>query len=74
MKETQAQRKLGDAIRKRRNRLGTSQEDFADKVRMHRTFFGSIERGERNITLKSILRIADGLGAKASELFEDAGL
>lgn len=74
MKETQAQRKLGEAIRKRRTRLGTSQEDFADKITMHRTFYGSIERGKRNITLKSILRIADGLNTKAAELFEDAGL
>ncbi len=42
--------------------LGLSQEDFADHVGVHRTYMGALERGERNLTLKSLERIADRLG------------
>jgi len=74
MKETQAQRKLGDAIRKRREALGFSQEKFADEVGMHRTYYGNVELGKNNITIKSLLKIAEGLKRKMSDLFTDAGL
>jgi transcriptional regulator with XRE-family HTH domain len=74
MKGTQAQRKLGDAMRKTREGLKISQEAFADQIRVHRTYYSAIERGERNLTLKSILKIAEGLGRKASDLLADAGL
>lgn len=74
MKETQAQRKLGDAIRKRREALGFSQEKFADEVGMHRTYYGNIELGKNNATLKSLLKISEGLKRKLGDLFTDAGL
>lgn len=74
MKGDQAQRKLGEAIRKSRVALKVSQEAFADQIRVHRTYYSAIERGERNLTLKSILKIAEGLGRKASDLLADAGL
>jgi len=74
MKETQAQRKLGDAIRKRREALGFSQEKFADEVGMHRTYYGNVELGKNNVTLKSLLKISEGLKRKLGDLFTDAGL
>lgn len=74
MKETQAQKKLGDAIRKRRVALGFSQEKFADEVGMHRTYYGNVELGKNNVTLKSLLKISEGLKRKLGDLLTDAGL
>lgn len=74
MKEAQAQKKLGDAIRKRREALGFSQEKFADVVGMHRTYYGNVELGKHNLTLKSLTKISEGLKRKLGDLFADAGL
>jgi transcriptional regulator with XRE-family HTH domain len=67
-------RLLGDAIRKERKRLKTSQEDFAEVSDLHRTYIGQVERGEKNISFINILRLAKAIGAKPSELFRKAGL
>jgi len=72
MKGDQRQRRVGQAIRQRREALRISQEGFADKVVMHRTYYSAVERGERNLTVKSLLRISDGLGVKLAEIFSDA--
>ena len=48
-------------LRAYRTARGLSQEDFADELGVHRTYMGGIERGERNLTLKSLERIADCL-------------
>jgi len=62
--------KLGKKIRRLRNELGLSQEKFALKIEMDRTYFASVELGERNISIKNIKKIADGLGVSISELFK----
>jgi len=69
-----AQKKMGEVIRKQRLALGFSQESLADECGVHRTYMGSIERGERNISLLNILRVAKVLKMKASELFSLAKL
>lgn len=69
-----AAEKLGKIIRARRKAIGLPQDAFADKVGVHRTYIGSVERGERNVSLENILRIAKALGLKAAKLFEEAGL
>lgn len=74
MKADLLQRKVGDAIRKSRAGVGLSQEAFADKVGMHRTYYSAIERGERNLTLQSLSRIAEGLGVQLSDIFSAAGV
>ena len=51
-----------------RKDLGYSQESFADVCGVHRTYIGSIERGERNISFSNLLGIADALKIKPSEL------
>jgi transcriptional regulator with XRE-family HTH domain len=61
--------RLGKAMRARREALGLSQERFADEIKVHRTYYGAIEVGKQNLTLKSIERIADGLGVTVSALF-----
>ena len=46
-----------------------SQEAFADEIGVHRTYYGSIESGKQNLTLKSIERVAAGLSVSVSALF-----
>jgi len=60
--EGDLQRAVGDNLRAYRQAKGLSQEAFADVLGVHRTYMGGIERGERNLTLKSVERIADRLG------------
>ncbi len=62
---------LGQVIRARRSKLGHSQESFADTVDLHRTYIGSIERGERNVGLRNLLRIAKALDTDLSELIAE---
>lgn len=72
MDELNELRRLGLAIRARRLELGTSQEAFADSIGMHRAYYGSIERGNRNLTFSTLLRVCEGLEIKPSKLFEAA--
>lgn len=61
---------LGLRIKELRNITGLSQEKFALKIGMDRTYFASVEAGKRNIAIINIKKIADGLGVSLSELFE----
>lgn len=63
-------RLFGARVRTERERLGLSQEAFADLVGLHRTYIGGVERGERNLGLLNILRIAHGLGVPPGSLFD----
>ena len=64
--------RLGRAIRRLRSKAGYSQESFADACGLHRTYMGSVERGERNISLDNIERIATTLRLKAGDLLLEA--
>lgn len=68
MSKVTVQVKLGKAIRQRREALGYSQDTFADAIGMHRAYYSSIERGERNLTLSTIERVVAGLQCKLSDL------
>ena len=61
--------RFGRAIRQRRQKLGVSQEEFADMCSLDRTYIGGIERGKRNVALLNIEKIARALGISLSELF-----
>ena len=61
---------FGAILRKRRQALRLSQESFAEKVGLHWTYIGGIERGERNLSLLNITKIARALGTTASELLK----
>ena len=61
---------LGDRIKELRQKTGLSQEKFALKIEMDRTYFASVEAGKRNIAIVNIKKIADGLGVSLCELFE----
>jgi len=74
MSKVTIQTKLGRAIRQRREALGYSQDTFADAIGMHRAYYSSIERGERNLTLATIERVVAGLQCKISDLAQVAGI
>lgn len=60
---------LGENVRRLRQANGWSQESFAVKTSVDRGYMGRIERGETNLTLKQIVRIADSLGVNVHTLF-----
>jgi transcriptional regulator with XRE-family HTH domain len=62
---------LGQRIRELRTERGYSQEAFADKCGVHRTFMGTIERGESNLSFQNIAKVAATLGVSLSTLFSD---
>jgi transcriptional regulator with XRE-family HTH domain len=63
---------LGRAIRQARARRGISQEELASRSGLHRTYVGGIERGERNPSFTNIVRIAEALGERPSEILAAA--
>lgn len=66
--------RFGTAVKFRREELGLTQEDLADKAGIHRTYLSDVERGTRNLSLVNIERLAAALSVM-SKLFEavDAG-
>lgn len=61
-------------MRARRTALGLSQEALADYAEIDRSHMGKVERGERNVTFLNIVRIANAIQCKPSDLLIDAGL
>lgn len=62
---------FGRAVRRLRERLGLSQEELADRAGLHRTYVGGIERGERNVSLVNIGRLAHALETSLSALMAE---
>jgi len=65
-------RAFGDAVRDLRNARGLSQEALGERAGMSGNYVGDTERGERNISLRALWQLADGLGINASTLLRDA--
>lgn len=61
---------FGVAVREERKRLGVSQEKLGELAGIHRTYVRMIERGEKNITLANIFKVAKALGLNPSELLK----
>ena len=74
MTENDPQVLIGKAVRARRQALGLSQDQFADKIGMHRAYFGALERGKWNITIQTLIRVSDGLGVSAATIISEAKL
>lgn len=67
-------RRLGATIRAERRSKKLSQESLADAAGIDRSHMGKIERGERNVTLLNLVKIADALGSEASQILAEAKL
>jgi len=62
--------RFGFAVKDRREALGLTQEEFAERAGIHRTYLSDIERGTRNVSLLNIERVASALSLTVSELFQ----
>lgn len=60
--------RFGNNVQKFRKKKGWSQEDLAKKCGLHRTYIGGIERGERNVSLINLEKIATALNVKIDDL------
>lgn len=70
MKVMNIKKRFGERIRSIRKEQGLSQEELAFKAGLHRTYIGMIERGEKNVTLENIYKLALGLHIEISDLFK----
>ena len=70
VKKPTAREKFGDRVRVLRKKIGLSQEQFGFKVGLHRTYVGSIERGEQNVSLDNIIKLAKAFKIKLTDLFK----
>ena len=66
----EVQKRLGRRIAELRRKRGFSQEGFAHECGFHRSYMGAVERGEKNITIVMVDRIAKTLKMSLSELFK----
>lgn len=64
--------RVGLVVRRHREALKLTQEEFADMHGINRTYYGAIERGAQNLTLLNLARLAGGLDKSISELMRDA--
>lgn len=72
MTKSSLTKRIGKAIRNRREARRVSQEAFADEIKMHRTYYGAIERGEKNLQISTLQRVCAGLGTEIWEVIKDA--
>ncbi len=60
------------AVRLRRNELGISQEEFAERAGLHRTYISDLERGKRNVSLENVEKLAQALSLSITDLMKRA--
>lgn len=70
--EGDLQQVVGRNLRATRKRLGLSQERLAERLGWHRTYVGAVERGQRNLTLRTVERMSEQLGLHPLDLLWDA--
>jgi transcriptional regulator with XRE-family HTH domain len=73
-KKSAAAQAFGVAARSLRRERGIPQEAFAARARLDRSYYGAIERGEFNVTLDTLVKVAAGLGVRPSTLLRRARL
>lgn len=72
--EGDLQKIFGRNLRRYREERGMSQEAFAEMMKVHRTYMGGVERGERNLTLQSVERMAAAIRIDPLLLLREHGL
>lgn len=70
MKKEAIKKQFGLCVRQQRLGLGISQEELADRAGLHRTYVGDVERGNRNVSMVNVVRLANALGLTPSALLE----
>ncbi|HAU0134653.1 TPA: helix-turn-helix transcriptional regulator [Legionella pneumophila] len=68
MKKQTQLTQIGEQIRLIRKQKGFSQENFANFIEMNRGYYGTVERGEANVTVLNLLKILKGLNATPNDL------
>ena len=63
---------ISHLVRERRESLGLTQEELAHKAHLHRTYISDIERGARNLSVRSLISLADALGIGVSDMVQVA--
>jgi transcriptional regulator with XRE-family HTH domain len=63
--------RFGSTLRKLRDERGYSQEELAERAGLHRNYVGGVERGERNVALENIIKLAKALSVSPQDLFAD---
>jgi transcriptional regulator with XRE-family HTH domain len=63
--------RFGSALRRLRDERGYSQEELAERAGLHRNYVGGVERGERNVALENIVKLAKALSVSPKDLFGD---
>ena len=71
MPPTSIKSRFGSRIRSLRDDRGLSQEELAERAGLHRNYVGGVERGERNIALENIVKLAKALSIPTRDLFTD---
>jgi transcriptional regulator with XRE-family HTH domain len=72
MQDKRLAKRFGVTIRRLRLLAGLSQEAFAERCGLHRTYVGSIERGEKTVTIETANKLAEALGLSLVRLFQEA--
>lgn len=72
--QTDIRLRFGIAVRKRRQELGISQEELAERAKLHRTYIGDIERGLRNLSLVNIEKVIQALDISIADFFTRYGV
>lgn len=62
---------IGERIAQKRRELGLSQEQLAERSKLHRNYIGNIERAERRVTVSSLYKVAVALDVSLEKLFKD---
>jgi transcriptional regulator with XRE-family HTH domain len=63
--------RFGNTLRQLRDERGYSQEELAERAGLHRNYVGGVERGERNVALENIVKLAKALSVPPRDLFVD---